>query len=387
VTIVMVHNWYQTPGGEDRLYRAESELLEAHGHRIIRFTDDNARIRRLGRLTLARSTLWNFAAAARLRALVARERAAVVHFHNTFPLLSASVLRAARRAGAAVVQTLHNFRLICPNGLLYRAGAPCEDCVERNLPWPGVVRSCYRGSRAATALAAAAVLARRFTGAWHDGIDAYIVLSDFARSVFQRAGFPEEKLKVHPNFVYPDPGVGHGRGGYVLFVGRLSEEKGVAVLVAAWKRLKAPAVLEIVGDGPLAPRLRSAAQSAPIRWTGSLPHAEVLARLRGASLLVAPSLCYEGSPLAVLESLAAGTPVVASRIGSLPEIIEPERTGWLAPPGDVAGLADVLAHALSDCSRLARMRQEARRQYEERYTAESHYQALTRLYEQVACHG
>ncbi len=383
----MAHNWYQRPGGEDRLFRAESELLEARGHRVIRFTEDNARIPELGRLRLARSTLWNFVAAARLGALVVKERAAVVHFHNTFPLLSASVLRAARRAGAAVVQTLHNFRLICPNGLLYRSGSPCEDCLGRAFPWPGLIHACYRSSRAATALVAGAVFARRFTGTWHDGIDAYVVLSEFARAVFERAGFPEGKLNVLPNFVYPDPGPGDGKGGYALFVGRLSEEKGIALLVEAWKMLKADAVLEVAGDGPLAGRLRGASHGATIRWRGPLPHAEALARLRSAALLIAPSLCYEGSPLAVLESLAAGTPVVASRVGSLPELIEPERTGWLAPPGDAAALAAVLERALSDGARLAAMRPHVRRRFEECYTAESHYRALTRLYQQVARHG
>lgn len=384
MTVVTVHNWYQTPGGEDRLYRAESDLLEAHGHHVIRFTEDNARIPRMGRFRLARATLWNFSAAARLRRLVRRERAAVVHFHNTFPLLSASVLRAARQAGAAVVQTLHNFRLICPNGLLFRAGAPCQDCVGRAFPWAGVAHACYRNSRAATAMAAGATLARRFTGTWHDGVDAYIVLSEFARAVFLRAGAPPGKLTVIRNFVQPDPGPGDGGGRYVVFLGRLSEEKGITVLLEAWKMVRCGTALEIIGDGPLASRLRQPSTGSRIRWLGPLSHAEALEKLRHAALLAAPSLCYENSPLAVLEAFAAATPVVASRIGSLAELIEHGQTGWLAPPAQPQALAEVLDEALSGPGLLAQMRLRARREYESRYTSEHHYRALLRLYEQVA---
>lgn len=383
MTLVTVHNWYQTPGGEDQAYRAESALLEERGHRVIRFTEDSARIPAMGRLRLARTALWNRAAARALRQTVRRERACLVHFHNTFPLLSASVLRAARQAGAAVVQTLHNFRLVCPNGLLFRAGAPCQDCLGRAVPWPGVWHACYRAGRAATALAAGALLARRFTGTWHDGVDVYIVLSEFARSVFLRAGIPGHKLRVKPNFVHPDPGPGEGRGAYVLVLGRLSEEKGIRVLVEAWKMLKTGTPLRIVGQGPLAGWLRRQLPAANIEWSGALPHREALETLRQAALLAVPSLCYEGSPLAVLEAFAAGTPVAASALGSLAEIVHAGRTGWLVPPGDAQAWAAVLDEALRHPRRLAELRREARREYETRYTAEINYRALAEVYREA----
>lgn len=387
MTIVTVHNCYQEPGGEDEAWRGESRLLEERGHRVVRFTEDNRRIAGMGRLRLARLTLWNGAAGRALRDLLERERPQVVHFHNTFPLLSASVLHAAQRSGAAVVLTLHNFRLICSNGLLFRAGAPCRECVRRSLAWPGLRHACYRGSRAATALALGALLARRLSGTWHDGIDAYIVLSQFARNVFAAAGVPERKLLVKSNCVYRDPGPGDGRGGYVLFLGRLSEEKGLRTLVEAWRGLKPARRLKIAGQGPLAAWLRERLAEPDIEWLGALPHERALEALRDASLVAVPSLCYEGSPMVVLEALAAGTPVLASDIGSLPEFVHPGRTGWLAPPGDAGAWTEVLRNALSDAAQLAAMRPAARREYERRYTAEVSYQTLMRIYQQVVRRG
>lgn len=380
MTILTVHNFYQIPGGEDQVFRAESALLEERGHRVIRFTEDNARIPSLGRVRAALVSLWNPGAARAVRRIIERERVEVAHFHNTFPLLSASVLRAARRSGAAVVQTLHNFRLVCPNGLLFRKGEPCRQCVGRSFPWPGLRHGCYRSSRAATALAAASVLTRRVTGTWHDGVDAYIVLSEFARSVLLGSGAPADKVIVMPNFVHPDPGAGDGAGGYVLFLGRLSEEKGIRVLVEAWKRLRPAAKLRIAGDGPLAGWLARQADGRSIEWRGPLPRHQALAELGGASLLAVPSLCYEGSPLAVLEAFATGTPVAASAIGSLSELIQPGITGWLVPPGSIAAWAAALDEALSQPVLLHKMRRHARQGYEARYSAEAHYKRLLTVY-------
>lgn len=383
MTIVTAHNRYQTPGGEDQAFAAEAALLEERDHRVIRFTEDNRRIPRMGRLRLAAAALWNRAAARRLRRLLEQERPAVVHFHNTFPLLSASALRAAKRAGVAVVQTLHNFRLFCPNGLLLRSGSPCRDCLGHAFPWPGLRHACYRASRAATALAAGAVLARRLSGTWHDGVDAYIALSQFARRIFVSAGVPEGKLRVKPNFVHPDPGPGDGRGGYVLYLGRLSQEKGIRVLLEAWRMLRPAGRLRIVGDGPLGTSLREQYREPGLEWAGRLPHDEALEALRRAAWLAVPSICYEGSPLAVLEALAVGTPVIASDLGGLPELVEPERTGWLAPAGDAQAWAAVLDRALSKTAQAAAMRGEARRCYQTRYTAEVNYQALLAIYRQA----
>lgn len=380
MTILVVHNRYRFRGGEDRVFEAECALLEARGHRVIRYTEDNARIATMGRLRLAATVLWNHKAYRELRELIARERPHLAHFHNTFPLLSAAVFRAARDAGVPAVETLHNYRLFCPNGLLWRAGRPCRDCLGRAFPWPGVRHACYRRSRPATLLAALSIAARRAAGAWHDEVKAYIVLSRFARSVLLEAGLPEQKVVVKPNFVHPDPGPGNGSGAYAVYLGRLSEEKGVMVLLEAWRRLRGLRRLVVAGDGPLADEVRRCSGRHGIEARGPVNREEALALLREAALLVAPSLCYEGCPMAVLEALAAGTPVVASNLGGLPELVTPEETGWLAPPADPGALASVLETAFSDPPRLRSMRSRARRVYEERYTAEANYRQLMEIY-------
>lgn len=385
MTIVAVHNWYRHPGGEDQVFQAECALLEERGHTVKRYTDDNARISGTGAGGLAASALWNRAAYRAVRELVEESGAAVVHVHNTFPLLSLSVFQAARDSGAAAVQTLHNFRSVCPNGLLLREGAPCRKCVGRRLAWPAVVHACYRRSRAASA-AAALLSARSLAAARDGGADAYIALSQFARSVFIAGGMPESKLETVPNFVHPDPGAGKGEGGHVLYLGRLSEEKGLRVLLAAWKELKAPPALKIAGSGPLAEWLRAGTPPG-VEWLGQLPHGEAMAALRTAGLLVVPSLCHENSPLAVLEAFAAGVPVVCSRTGSLAELVEDGRNGFTAPPGDPGALAAVLARALSNASLLRNMRREARLDYETRYTAAGHYERLMRVYGKAAGRG
>jgi len=379
LTIVAVHNWYQTRGGEDRVFEAECALLEAHGHRVVRYTADNASIARMSRLRLLKATLWNAAAYRELRLLVQRERAEVVHFHNTFPLLSASVLRAAKMAGGRVIQTLHNFRLICPSGLMLRAGGPCELCVGRALPWPGVRYGCYRHSRAATLLAAAAVLVGK-QAACFDGVDAYIAVSEFARKLFLRGGLRAERLTVKPNFAELDAGPGEGGGGYVLYLGRLSEEKGLHVLLEAWNLLGSGRILRIAGTGPLAGWVAREIHGRNVQYCGPVSRQQALQLLREAALLVVPSLCYEGCPLVVVEAFASGTPVVASNLGGLAELVTPAQTGWLVPAGDPEALATVLEQALGNTVRLRAMRKMARRQYEQHYTAEANYRMLMDIY-------
>ena len=270
--IVVAHNFYQQPGGEDQVYHAEVALLREFGHDVVPFEVHNDAVAGMGKLGLAKATVWNGEVAGRLGEVVWRARADVVHFHNTFPLISPAAYYAARRAGAAVVQTLHNFRLLCPVALFYRDGKPCEDCLGKPLAWPGVVHACYRGSRATTAVTAAAVATHRAAGTFQNAVDAYVCLTDFARDKFVAGGLPPGKLHVKPNFVHPDPGPRRGGDGSAVFVGRLSEEKGVLPLLAAWEHLDVP--LTIIGAGPLAdrvPRLRRrtrpSGRSAASRWT------------------------------------------------------------------------------------------------------------------------
>jgi len=250
--ILLVHNFYQWAGGEDQVFAAEGELLERHGHTVSRYSVHNEQVARLGTVDLARKTLWNSSIHEEIRAACREHAPQIVHFHNTFPLVSPAGYYAARKEGAAVVQTLHNYRLICPGATLYRSGAICEQCVGRSFAWPGVVHGCYRDSRSATAGAAVLAAGHRLAGTWNRAVDRYIAPSEFLRQKYIEGGFHPEKVVHKPNFVPADPGVGEHRGGYGLYVGRLAEEKGIRLLLRACAEAKTKVPLKMVGDGPLA---------------------------------------------------------------------------------------------------------------------------------------
>ena len=245
--VIVVHNHYQRPGGEDQVVGAEVALLQSFGHETQLFSLDNSAIAQMGSLRLTRATFWNNDVYDTLRALFRKHAPLVAHFHNTFPLVSPAAYYAARDEGVPVVQTLHNFRLICPNGLLFRDGHACEECVGRSVAWPGVVHGCYRGSRSTTAVTAAMIAWHRARGTWATAVDMYIALSQFSRGRFTEGGLPKDRIAVKPNFLARDPGVGDHAGGYGLFVGRLSPEKGLGVLLDAWSRLATPYPLKVVG--------------------------------------------------------------------------------------------------------------------------------------------
>ncbi len=379
--VVVAHNFYQQPGGEDQVYRAEVDLLREHGHAVVPFEVHNDAVAGMGKLALARATVWNGSIAARIGDVVRREGADVVHFHNTFPLISPASYYAARRAGAAVVQTLHNFRLMCPVALFYRDGRPCEDCLGKPLAWPGVVHACYRGSRATTAVTAAAVATHRAAGTFQNAVDAYVCLTGFARDKFVAGGLPPGKLHVKPNFVHPDPGPRPGGDGSAVFVGRLSEEKGVLPLLAAWEHLDVP--LTIIGGGPLADRVAEAAARNPsIRAVGRRTMDQIFDTVGRASLLVLPSVCYETFGRVAAEAFAVGTPVVASGHGAVADVVGRDgRLGSLFTPGDPAALAAAVLNMLAKPpAEQAALRRNVRAEFVDKYTGDRNHDRLMEVY-------
>jgi glycosyltransferase involved in cell wall biosynthesis len=380
--VVVAHNFYQQGGGEDEVFESELKLLESRGHRPVRFVMHNDDIAQMGKLKLAAATIWNRDAARKLGEIVRESRADVVHFHNTFPLISPAAYAAARAEGAAVVQTLHNFRMLCPNALFFRDGAVCEDCLGKSFAWPGVKNKCYRGSRGASAAVATLSAVHRLAGTWRDAVDLYITPSNLAREKFIAGGLPAEKIIVKPHFLDPDPGVGEGGGGYAVYVGRLSVEKGPDTLLAAWRLLDPPVPLKIIGDGPLGDQLKAAAAGIPgIEWLGRRPLSEVCDIIGRADFLVFPSRCYETFGRVAVEAFAKGTPVVGCDHGSMLDIITPGRTGLRFEPSNPQHLATQVRAILSDRQRLQAMRRHARAQYESLYTGEKNYQQLMKIYD------
>lgn len=380
--VLLVHNFYQQPGGEDQVFADEGDLLQSKGNEVLRFTVHNDSINEMGGLTLAMRTIWNRDNARKLTDLLERERPAVVHFHNTFPLISPSAYYAARRSGAAVVQGIANYRLICPGSLLLRDGRVCEDCVGKRLAWPGVKHACYRNNRRATGVIAAMLASHRLIGTWSRAVDVYIALTRFMRAKLIEGGLPEAKILVKGNFVRPDPGIGSGAGGNCIFVGRLSPEKGITTLLKAWDLLGESAPpLQILGDGPEADAVRKAAAANPrLQWLGRKPMAEVLEAMGNAATLVFPSEWYEGQPKVILESFAKGTPVIASRRGSMQELIEDGMNGMLFEPANPDDLAAKVKQLTGDSAQCAILRDGARKTYEQKYTPETNYSELMNVY-------
>jgi len=380
--ILLVHNYYQQPGGEDLVYADEARLLAAHGHDVIRYEVHNDSVGQVNKLLLASRTVWSQKTYRRMQDVIRHERPDLVHFHNTLPLVSPSAYHSAAHSGVPVVQTVHNYRLVCPNGLLFRDGAPCEDCVGRRFGWPGILHACYRNSRAASATVATMNAVHHVLGTWTRHITLYIALTNFAKERLLQGGIPPERVVVKPNFVDPDPGIGAGDGGYALFVGRLTLEKGIRTLLAAWKMPGTLPPLRIVGDGPLAGEVAEAASgsSGTIEWLGTKTTPEVHTLMAGAMCLVCPSEWYETFGRVVIEAFAAGTPVIGSSLGAIAELVRSGETGLLFEPGSPEKLAVAVRDLAQDTEGLERMRRACRQEFVDRFTADRNYTALVQTY-------
>jgi FkbM family methyltransferase len=387
--ILVVHNRYRQPGGEDVVFEQERELLERVGNQVVIYSRTNLEMDALSsgpqRLILVKNMVSSSETHREFSKLLAEEKPDVVHIHNTFVMVSPSIYSACVEQGVPVVQTLHNYRLLCPAATLFRDGHPCEECREHGL-WRAARHGCYRDSRLAAATVAVMLSVHRQRHTWDRKVDAYIALSEFARSKFVEGGLPAEKIFVKPNFVSPDPGVGPATREYAVFAGRLSAEKGVTTLLAAWDRLKNPIPLMILGDGP--DRKELEAQVTPrcvnaVSFLGHLKREETLAMMQKARVVIVPSECYENFPLIIAEAFACGTPVVCSRLGAMQEVVEDGRTGIHFTAGNADDLAGKLEWAWTHSDHLRTMGWEARAEYEMKYTAEVNYKMLSQIYQRM----
>jgi glycosyltransferase involved in cell wall biosynthesis len=384
VRILQLHNLYRQEGGEDVAVHSERELLRACGHSVDLLEARNSEILGLtGKVKASLSTIYSPGAKERVAARIAAVQPDVVHVHNFFPLLSPSIYYACSEAGVPVVQTLHNYVLICPNGQLLRDGHVCEDCLGSQVPWRSVLHGCYRGGRAGSVAVTTMLATHRFLETWEKKVDAYIALTDFSREKLIEGGLPANKISVKPNFA-PDAGRASGRrGNFGLFVGRLSREKGIATLLSAWERVDGKAPLKVAGDGPLAEHVARAGSEARIDYLGMQPRDEVRKLMEEAAFLVLPSIWYEGFPMVIVEAFSVGLPVIASNLGSMATLVEHRRTGLHFRPGDAEDLAAKIDWAVNHPEEMARMGHEARKEYLAKYTPEHNYEMLMEIYRQV----
>lgn len=384
--ILIVHNRYQQKGGEDAVALSERNLLASNGQEVELLEVDNDAIVSLpGKIAASISVFYSRAGVRILEDALARFRPDVVHVHNWFPTLSPAIFWVCRRQRLPVVQTLHNYRLLCAGGSLFRDGHVCEDCIGTRLRSPGVMHGCYRGSRLGTGVATAGMLAHWRIGTWHKAVNRFIALSQFARNKLIQGGLPAEKVVIKPNLLDLDPGFRPGKvlgePRYLAFVGRLTEDKGVGRLLDCWSRNPDLPLLRIIGTGPLEERVREAAgRFANLEWLGMKYPAEVVGIMGGASALLCPSLWYEGMPRVVIEALAVGTPVLASRLGTYPEMIVEGKFGELFDSSDPEALTECVRR-LSAGNTLGEMRAAARNEFEARYTAAPNFQMLQKIYQ------
>jgi len=365
--ILFIHNRYQQKGGEDVAVELESELLKEKGHevRVLYFENDHINpLRAIG----------NSKSYRRGREEITNFKPDIVHVHNLFFEATPSVLRAFAVKNIPVVMTVHNYRLICANALLLRNNRPCELCVPHRFPSYGVRFKCYRHSMAASAMVVAITGTHKVKGTWKNMVDRYIFLTDFAKSRFIGSSLKvgSEKMTVKPNFVN-DVGIGGEREDFFLFVGRLSEEKGIETLVEVAKHFR----ILIIGEGPYFIADDSG-------FLGKLNREEVLDYMKRCKALIFPSIWYEGLPFTILEAFATGTPVIASKLGSMAEMIQDGHNGFHFE----AGNADDLREKLHLFDRLTpeernQLSANARATYLEKYHPDIHYERIISIYEEV----
>ena len=380
--ILLAHNRYQHRGGEDTVYEQERDLLTANGDEVIEYLKDNRQLGELSKIKLATTALWSSDAYRELSELIARVRPDVVHVHNTLPQISPAIYYAASRSGVPVVQTLHNYRLLCANGLLMRDSVVCEDCVGKAIAWPAILHACYRQSRPATLAVVGSTIVHRAIGTFRRQVARYIAMCEFSRSKLLQAGVTPDRIVLKPNFAV-DKHEGRDlqapRSG-ALFVGRLSAEKGVDVLIHAWKDV--PIDLGLIGGGQLSDELRAAA-SPRVQIRGFVSDPELTDAMRQSQFLVLPSLVYEGFPMVIAEAFAAGLPIIASRLGAMAELVEDGVTGLHFQAGDAADLAQKVRWAVDNPEAMRQMSARARDTYLRHYTPHANYRRLMEIYDEA----
>lgn len=401
--VVIVHNYYQHAGGEDRVVAAESALLTAYGHQVVPYVVHNQSINSLWqKLRLWVDCIFSVQHYRRFRRFLQQQQPDVVHVHNYFPLLSPAIFYAAQHEGIAVVHSLHNFRAICPSATLFD-GARVQTQSVRHSPFWAVRQKVYRQSYLATLLVYLMVVVHRRVGTWQHQVDHFIALSPSGRDLYLAAGWPAAKVSVKANFIAPvEPLVPTSSqtaitapipeatvmptaaemAGAALFVGRLSPEKGVQLLLSAWSQQASP--LYLVGSGPLQADVQQAALNNPLlKPLGAQSPAQVQLLMQQASLLIVPSTCLETFGLVVLEAFRQRLPVLVAAHGALSDLVQHGHNGWHFQPADAADLGQQARFLLQDQPLRQQLGAEGWRTEQQHFDSAQNYQQLLAIYQQA----
>lgn len=381
--ILLVHNQYQKTGGEDIVLSSEKKILISRGHKTALFLRNNKNIYSvLSKIKTAFESKYSMNAKNALSEKIKAFDPDIVHIHNFFPILTPSIYDACIENKKPVVQTLHNYRIICPGALLMRDGKICEKCIFGNFYWAAIHR-CYRRSFWSSTAVVRMLRHHRKTQTWCKKIDQYIVLTNFAKNKFIQSGFPPKKITIKPNF-YEDKqkkqSNSHTNHGSALFVGRMSHEKGVFTLLEAWKQIDIH--LTMAGDGPMLKKLKNL-NTTNVSFIGHISPKEISKKMGEADFLIMPSEWYETFGLVIIEAFAHHLPVIASKIGSMAEIIKDNETGLLFEPGNSKELAEKVLWMHNHPDECKKMGENARNVYEKKYTAEKNYKMLIDIYQKT----
>ncbi len=380
--VLVVHNQYQQAGGEDAVAAEECALLERNGIAVERYQQHNREIEGMSKLKLALNTVWSSHTVEAISTLIEAFRPDVIHAHNTFPLISPSLYYTAARQGVPVVQTLHNFRLFCAQAMFMREGKICEDCLG-TLPWRGVARRCYRGSVTQSAVVVGMQGIHRALGSYSRKVTRYIALNRFCRDKFIEAGLPADRIAIKPNFVDLAAPKEEGSRRHALFVGRLSEEKGIDVLKRA-ASLYPQAKWDVIGVGPQKTMLEVVSNINLLGWQQP---SDIYVQMRRAAYLVMPSVWYENFPRTLVEAYACGLPVIASRLGAMAELVRDGETGLLFDPGNPYDLAAKMRWADENLDAIREMGRNARLEYEQKFTSQTNFAQLMHIYSEAMLAG
>lgn len=387
--VIMIHNRYQYQGGEDAVFQVESDMLSRNGHTVEQLIFDNKEIQTsLDKFLLIVRGIYNPKSAAVLEKLIQRFKPDIIHVHNFFPLASPAIFFIAKKYRIPTVVTLHNFRLICPSATLYFDGKIYEKNIHQLLPLDGILKGVYRNSKLQTAGLAAITTFHNIIGTWKNKVTKFIVLTEFAKKKFGDSALraDENQFTVKPNFV-EDYGDGESqREDFFLVVGRLSEEKGIETALKAFRLCNFKLV--IIGEGPLKHGVEIAAKSNPnITYLGFQQKQKIITYLKKCRALLFPSVCYEGFSMTLLEAFSTGTPVIASRLGSMAEVVDDGKNGLHFEPGNELDMVAKMQLLSSDRELAFKLAANARKTYLKKYTPEMNYKILIDIYSQAQREG
>ncbi len=379
--ILSIHNKYLNIGGEDISKESEEAILRDNGIEVDIYEEDNKKIEEIGYLKTAIRTIWSRESYRDISELIKKNNYSLIHVQNFFPLISPSVYYAAKKLNVPVIQTLHNYRLICPNGLLFNSNKICEKCIGKMFPWPGVINKCYRNSSIMTIPPALMIFFHQIIKTWQKKVDAFIALTNFEKNKYIEGGFPEDKIYVKPNFVYPDPGQGNGKGDYAIYVGSLTLEKGIKTLIDSWENLLINKKLKIIGVGPLKDYvINKASNNKNIDYLGFKKVNEIYNLIGEAKILIFPVEGLETFGRVIIESFARGTPVIVPNIGASAEIVKENQTGLLYKMGCRKDLENKILWVFTHDKEIKEMRKRCRQEFESKYTAEKNLKLLLEIY-------